>query len=158
MPERDRFYRYAAYYTIYILAVFVFLVALGTFGFSGLGDFFFFAAFQMIALLFALIASNLTGLLWPHARPKKEHRQVKQLYKPLSDWKAFPSDHTISAFILAFGLVFIGAHPLFLVLAFLIASFVGYSRIYAGLHYPRDILGGIAYAFVFTYLASLIFF
>ncbi|MCD6320216.1 MAG: phosphatase PAP2 family protein [Candidatus Desulfofervidaceae bacterium] len=56
--------------------------------------------------------------------------------------RSFPSGHTQTAFAVAtyLALVFRRAAPIFI----LIASLVGLARIYAGVHYPLDVLVGAA--------------
>lgn len=109
------------------------------------------------ALTVGLALSWAIGWLFPHPRPIVEFPKVKQLLIPLSNWKAFPSDHTIVAFILAEILWYLprvdtasiispslysACATLAIAAAFLIAG----SRVYVGVHYPRDIVGGIIIA------------
>jgi undecaprenyl-diphosphatase len=53
---------------------------------------------------------------------------------------SFPSNHTANVFAAA--TVLTGAFPVFAPLWFLVAAAVGYSRIYVGVHFPLDVLGG----------------
>lgn len=56
--------------------------------------------------------------------------------------RSFPSGHTAAAFSTATSLVLI-SHKWYVVIpAYAWASLVGYSRLYLGVHYPSDILGG----------------
>lgn len=59
--------------------------------------------------------------------------------------QSFPSGHTSQAFFLATLLwTFFGRNLWIGVILYLIASLVGITRIYVGMHYPRDVLGGAA--------------
>jgi undecaprenyl-diphosphatase len=55
---------------------------------------------------------------------------------------SFPSSHAVNIFAAAFFL----SQPLKKIfpLPFVIAAIVGYSRIYIGIHYPMDVIGGAA--------------
>ncbi len=74
---------------------------------------------------------------------------VRRQRPPSSSWKttrlevidpSFPSVHTLCAFMMATVL----GHwiPPCRLLFLIIAGFVGWTRIYLGLHYPTDVLGG----------------
>jgi membrane-associated phospholipid phosphatase len=57
-----------------------------------------------------------------------------------SDSFSFPSGHATNAFALA--AFFATYYRRRAVLLFVMAALVGYSRIYVGVHYPLDVLGG----------------
>lgn len=52
----------------------------------------------------------------------------------------FPSGHTSRAFALATAISF--EKPLLMVPAYILATTVGFSRIYLGVHYPSDVIAG----------------
>ena len=60
---------------------------------------------------------------------------------------SFPSGHTTLAFAIAFIICRI-LPKRYSIPAFLIAALVSFSRLYMGLHYPTDILGGICVGYV----------
>lgn len=83
------------------------------------------------------------ALLYPHKRPKKEFEEIKELIHTFGTWKSFPSDHTIAITILACLLSVFGSAWYVVWLYVLAGSLVAVSRVYTGVHYPRDILGGV---------------
>ena len=90
----------------------------------------------------------------PRTRPIVQFPNSKELIIPLSTWKSFPSDHTIAAFTIVGVTWIIGGAPIwFLVVLFLLASWVATGRVYAGVHYPNDILGGLLIAILFSLTA-----
>lgn len=66
------------------------------------------------------------------------------------NWSAFPSDHAVMFSTLAAGLCFISWRVGLGVLCFAILI-IGFPRVYFGLHYPTDILAGVALGLLFGY-------
>jgi undecaprenyl-diphosphatase len=91
-----------------------------------------------LGLLFSQVISH----LWDRPRPFVAHPVQTLLLAPPSPEPSFPSDHAVAAFAIAFSVLFVvgrvaGA-------AFLSAAFVvSVTRIFAGLHYPGDVAGGM---------------
>lgn len=56
--------------------------------------------------------------------------------------QSFPSGHTSQAFFLATLLSNYFATGMYSIAFYMIAALVGMTRIYVGMHYPRDVLGG----------------
>ena len=68
---------------------------------------------------------------------------------------SFPSGHTLAAFSLATVLAL--RYPKSRIPVFLAASLIGYSRVYVGVHFPFDVLGGAVIAILSTYFLVKIF-
>lgn len=66
---------------------------------------------------------------------------------------AFPSGHTLTMTSIAFAYTYYKSFltPFFLI--FLV--WIGFARIFVGVHYPQDILGGIVVGFIAVILARL---
>ena len=116
------------------------------------------AIIPIVFLFCAWLAGWLLNLLLASVvrepRPYITYPQIKFLFKPLMGWRSFPSDHAMSAFVIVFM-----AHIFELPSAWALvpmALWVVWARVYAGVHYPLDILGGIAVAGLVASVASLI--
>ncbi len=88
-------------------------------------------------------------------RPFITYPQIKILFRPLMSWRSFPSDHSMAVFTIVFT-----AYLLHLPSAWALipmALWVVWGRMFAGVHYPLDILGGMAVAgFVATITSAII--
>lgn len=105
-----------------------------------------------------LIASLvLTGLFVPmikqsigRERPQDVLNDARVLVEPGTE-KSFPSNHAVQAFLVA-TLVFSSYRRLGILL-FLIAGIVSFGRIYLGVHYLSDIIGGSVVGILIAMLA-----
>ncbi len=95
------------------------------------------------ALVPAYVISYGIAFFFPHVRPVKEFPQIKELVAPFPLWKSFPSDHTIAVTILSIVTAFFLPFGATTLLLFCLALLVALGRVYVGVHYPRDIVGGL---------------
>ena len=88
----------------------------------------------------ALLISQVISHLWERPRPYVANPDGVILVTAANPDPSFPSDHATAAFAIAFAILFFSrrAGIVFLVAATAIAL----SRVFAGVHYPSDILGG----------------
>lgn len=84
------------------------------------------------------------GFLVKEPRPHVTYPESKLLFQPKMSWKSFPSDHAMSAWLIFF-LAVIFNLPGLEVLG-LLAMWVCWGRVYAGVHYPFDTIGGMLVA------------
>ena len=102
------------------------------------------AAILLVAILGGLLLSELTKWSVHRPRPDVVWREI-----PLPGPGSFPSGHAFIGMAFYAGLALVGPRRLstgarvFLACAgFALALLIGVSRIYLGVHYPTDVLGG----------------
>jgi undecaprenyl-diphosphatase len=108
--------------------------------------------FLLIGLLIAEILIKITHIFYFEPRPYVTLNLVP-LIKHVPD-AAFPSEHTTMAAAVAFASFF--AKSKYALLFIILMLWVGFSRIFVGVHYPLDILGGILYGFISIFISSKI--
>jgi undecaprenyl-diphosphatase len=75
-------------------------------------------------------------------RPFNAHEDISNMVLPIDEY-SFPSGHTSAAFMMA--LIISSFVPVLTVYVYVFAVLIGFARIYIGVHYPSDILGGAVF-------------
>ncbi|MFA5386326.1 MAG: phosphatase PAP2 family protein [Candidatus Paceibacterota bacterium] len=103
--------------------------------------------FSLMALSVILSRGIITEIIkffWHRERPFVA-MNFQPLATPWTNW-SFPSAHAVAFFALAFAIFLISKH---LGVWFIVgACLIGLARIFIGVHWPTDILGGILVAFI----------
>ncbi|HBS60308.1 MAG TPA: phosphatase PAP2 family protein [Firmicutes bacterium] len=97
------------------------------------------AGAALLALTFSHLAVQICKRVFTRPRPYLVFPNAHIIQTPLED-PSFPSGHTTAAFSLA--IVYALFFPAMAIPLCLLASAVGFSRIYLGLHFPSDVLMG----------------
>jgi undecaprenyl-diphosphatase len=87
----------------------------------------------------ALGVNQVIALLWSRPRPFVGHPAVHVLVSRSVD-PSFPSDHAAAAFAIATVALLVRRRLGLVTLA--LAAVVAYGRVYVGVHYPGDVVGG----------------
>ncbi len=106
-----------------------------------------------ISLALALAADQVIGHVWFRARPYASHSSAHLLVSSSGD-PSFPSDHAAAGFALSLGSL--TNLPRVAALVFIETVLMGLGRVYVGLHYPGDILGGLLVAAAAALAALLV--
>jgi len=93
-----------------------------------------------VAALGALAIVQLIDRLWDRPRPFAAHPATVHLLAAHALDASFPSDHVTAACAIA--VVLLAYHRRLGVVALLFAALLAYARVYIGVHYPGDVLGG----------------
>ncbi len=105
---------------------------------------------DVILIIKGTIACSLIKYIFKRTRPYQENNKIKNYsgseHKLLADKYSFPSGHTFAATFLS--LVMLHKYPTEFIFN-IIAILVGFSRIFLGVHYPTDIVGGMLFGFIF---------
>ncbi|MCL1809996.1 MAG: phosphatase PAP2 family protein [Clostridiales bacterium] len=97
-----------------------------------------------IALLLSLLLCNLVlKNIVARLRPYDVLLWLHPLVPPLADF-SFPSGHASASFAAATAMALSGMGKKWIASAFALAALISFSRLYTGMHYPTDVLGGIA--------------
>ncbi|NOU94568.1 phosphatase PAP2 family protein [Paenibacillus sp. LMG 31456] len=92
-----------------------------------------------VASCAAFGVSKLCGIFLFRERPFVEHDVIQLIAHQAT--ASFPSNHATGTFVIA-AVLLLYRKPMGLVL-FLLASCVSFSRVWVGVHYPLDIVGGM---------------
>lgn len=105
----------------------------------------------IVAVVLVSVVEYLTNQIAARPRPFIAHKEIYQLAKffALPTDFSFPSGHTSLAFSMA--LVVLLDWKKFGLILLIPAFFIGIGRIFVGVHYPSDILGGIVLAALIVY-------
>jgi undecaprenyl-diphosphatase len=103
----------------------------------------------VLATMLSLVTGRIVQNMFQSPRPLMVP-EIAAMFPPTFneyrlDWNTFPSDHMALYFAIALGVYHL-RRPLGMVLIGWSLVGVGLPRIYAGYHYPLDILGGMAVA------------
>lgn len=110
----------------------------------------------IFSLILVCVLNYLIGLIFARPRPFTDNKDIYQLAKfftTTTDY-SFPSCHTALAFAMAFVVLFDWRK--FGIILLIPALIVGIGRIFVGIHYPTDILGGILTALISVCLINFV--
>ena len=111
-----------------------------------------------VAMLLALAAGYVIGNLCikelvMRPRPFVTHSDLTALLDPGDPW-SFPSGHALSSFAAATALWCF--HKKTGVLALVLAALIAFSRLYASVHYPTDVLAGMLICIALAHAAAFL--
>ena len=102
----------------------------------------------LLSLLLDLIVVNMTLKdLVARPRPFVVNDAIQTLIQKPRAYASFPSGHTSGSFATAFAL-YQGLPKKFGISALVLAGLISISRLYVGVHYPTDVLGGVVVGFL----------
>ncbi len=107
-------------------------------------------------LVVSFILLKLAASFFIENRPFIDHAAtVVKLIAHQAD-NSFPSDHATAAFAMAIGLLTFTRYKAVGTVLVVLAALVAFSRVFVGVHYPGDVLGGLVIALIGTGIVWLI--
>ncbi len=110
---------------------------------------------DVILVIKGTLLCSLIKYIFKRTRPYHESDKIKNFsgkeHKFVSDRYSFPSGHTFAATFLS--LVMLNKYPSEFIFN-IISILVGFSRVFLGVHYPTDIIGGMLFGFIFYQILS----
>lgn len=102
----------------------------------------------------ALLLNWLVALIFRHPRPQIELPHIRVLVEPKQTFKSFPSDHATVAVIFSVIGILLTLHASPIIPGFFAVSamLIALARVYVGVHYPRDILGGLVFGMIYLWI------
>lgn len=110
-------------------------------------------ALGLTVFLISSITVNLIKYAVPSARPL-ELLQVVHIAGPVLRWGSFPSGHTAAGFSACLAIAGYAQGNPVKGLVLLVASLIGFSRIFVGAHFPSDVLWGCICAVVVFHVVT----
>jgi undecaprenyl-diphosphatase len=98
------------------------------------------AVFAFYAMLLGLLINQAIGTFYFHNRPFMDHLGTT-LQRHIGE-NSFPSDHTTFMLSIAFTLFLFRQTRVYGAILILLGLASGFARVYIGVHYPYDIIGG----------------
>ena len=109
----------------------------------------------IVALVLSILIDNiLLKHLVERARPFDDLTNITSLIQKPTDY-SFPSGHTGSSFACA-GVLYKKLPKKFGIPAIVLALLIGFSRLYLGVHYPSDVLAGMAIGIIISYFSVVL--
>lgn len=113
--------------------------------------------FLIVTLLLAIVVTVLKDFIFPELDRPVEYFGSTHLLRIINGYNpprlnTFPSGHSATAFSVCLYLSLLIKNRYMKFTLFLIALFVGFSRIYVSAHFPADVLAGSLIAVFFTIL------
>jgi undecaprenyl-diphosphatase len=104
---------------------------------------------DVVLLLKGCIIGNLLKYIFRRKRPYIHSNMIKNYsgkeQKHITQYYSFPSGHTFASTF--FALLMLNKYPTEFAIN-IIPILVGFSRIFLGVHYPTDIIGGMLFGFI----------
>lgn len=109
----------------------------------------------LVALIVGALCTNV--VLKPLVARPRPWTQVEGLLPLLTEHDySFPSGHTTAAFAFASGVCFAPSKKWMKWTAMAVALLMCLSRLYVGVHYPTDVIGGVVIGLLAGWLANLV--